>query len=221
MKPIEYLNHNPLRYCGKFRSTRLAITSSGALWVKHKHMQKVLANNNKPATDEQWLPVVGYESLYMVSSLGRIKSKSGRVKSLQFKAGYFYVGLWNGNYKNHRVHRLVALSFLQNKNNKPFVNHLNGIKTDNRVENLQWCTPSENTKHAYKNGLMNPLKGERHPMYGNTGSLCYASKIVLDTQTGIFYDSAKEAANAKCINHGTLRSYLSGHRKNLTTLIHV
>jgi hypothetical protein len=60
------------------------------------------------------------------------------------------------------VHRLVAISFIPNLNNKPFVNHKNGIKTDNRLENLEWCTESENSQHAYDTGLSISVKGSCH-----------------------------------------------------------
>lgn len=74
--------------------------------------------------------------------------------------GYPEVNLKNNGEALHlKVHRLVALAFIANPDNKPWVNHKNGIKTDNRVENLEWCTPDENNKHASKTGLFNSFSG--------------------------------------------------------------
>lgn len=79
--------------------------------------------------------------------------------------GYHYITLINkGIRKNYLVHKLVALIHLSNKENKPCINHINGIKTDNNADNLEWCTYTENMKHAVKIGLCtnSSRKGENH-----------------------------------------------------------
>jgi len=119
---------------------------------------------------EIWKDIKEFEGLYQISNLGNVKSlgnfnlrKEKILKQNFSKCGYKTVCLSKQNkYKTYTIHRLVANSFIVNIKNKPCVNHLNGIKKDNRVENLEWCNISENTKHAYKNGLINVSKGENH-----------------------------------------------------------
>ena len=103
---------------------------------------------------EMWKDILGYESLYQVSNLGNVRSLK-RNKNLALcdnGEGYMKVKLHS---KPYRVHRLVAMAFIPNLENKPQVNHINSDKADNRVENLEWVTNAENTKHGYKQAFKN------------------------------------------------------------------
>lgn len=110
---------------------------------------------------EIWKDIPDYEGLYQVSNLGRVKSsyKGGRIlKPLPVRSGYLRVALtfYDGSIHFIPIHRLVLIAFSQNMGNMQ-VNHINGIKTDNRLENLEWVTRSENMRHAYKLGLEKPV----------------------------------------------------------------
>jgi hypothetical protein len=121
---------------------------------------------------EVWKDIKGYEGLYQVSNLGRVKSlcyyggkKEKIIKGGVNPQGYIIIGLNKNNKRtSYTEHRLVALAFLDNPNNYPVINHKNGIKTDNRVENLEWCTYQQNTIHAFETGLKFGYKGEKHGM---------------------------------------------------------
>lgn len=109
-------------------------------------------------------PVVGYEGLYSVTSDGRVwslpkksRTEGRRLKSALSRGGYPYVCLFKQGggrqIKNRTIHRLVAEAFLPRIDGKDHVNHLNGTKNDNRLCNLEWCTPSENKLHAWRTGI--------------------------------------------------------------------
>lgn len=131
---------------------------------------------------EVWKDIKGYEGLYQVSNLGRVKSlKRQRDVNLPYSntatvpekilkygtsQGYLAVTLAKNKInKKIRVHKLVALNFIPNPDNKPHINHIDGNKHNNCVNNLEWVTPKENTKHAFDNGLIKNMcsfKGYHH-----------------------------------------------------------
>lgn len=115
--------------------------------------------------NEIWKPVPGYEDYYEVSTLGRIRRIKGRSAgkilkgSLNASGGYLIVSLYvNKRYKYLLVHRVVAITFLPNPDNKPQVNHIDGNKLNNALTNLEWATQEENMQHAWKNGLIDKEK---------------------------------------------------------------
>lgn len=149
---------------------------------------------------EIWKDVIGYEGLYQVSTFGRIKGLLRKVKRgnhyitipqriinevISYK-GYCEVRLAKSGSKNPKVlHRIVALHFIPNPHNKPQVNHIDGNKLNNCVSNLEWVTNQENIDHSWKIGLRSKDISERSKL---------RSIEILDTETGIFYNSIKEVS---------------------------
>ena len=121
---------------------------------------------------EEWKSIKGYEGRYKISSNGKVYSliSNKELKGYEWCDNiYRMVGLYkNGKCKQFSVHRLLAIAFLGESNidtdQRIEVNHKNGIKTDNRVENLEWCTHGENQSHAFIIGLKPNWKGEKNPM---------------------------------------------------------
>ncbi len=131
---------------------------------------------------------------YEISDCGEVRNKNTkRVLKTYINGGYKIVCLrLNGKDKQYRVHRLVAEAFIPNSKNKPQVNHKNGIKTDNRAENLEWVTNSENIEHRYYSL--------------NSGTM----QKVRCVETGIVYRSEREAEALTGINSGNISSCCRG-----------
>jgi hypothetical protein len=105
---------------------------------------------------EIWKDILGFEGYYKISSLGRVKSlRSNIILKQGLSNGYYRVRLSvNNKQKTYKIHRLVSIHFIDNKEGKPQVNHIDGNKKNNCTQNLEWCTNSENRIHAGKIGLM-------------------------------------------------------------------
>jgi hypothetical protein len=153
---------------------------------------------------EIWKDVLGFENYYKVSNLGNVFSKiNNRNLSITTNSrGYCQVMLCGSiQRKNKRVHILVCESFKENIFNKPFVNHINGIRNDNNIENLEWCTHLENVTHAISTGLFNPRKKR----------IINESKRfrkVVKISTNEIYKSISECARQNNINKKTLNNKL-------------
>lgn len=138
----------------------------------------MLTHKNKSLENQEWVDI-SFANQYEISRNGIVRSKgrwanveSGKpsfylmgkvLNHVVKKTGYCSICLFINSKKTyHLVHRLVAMSFIPNPLNYSQVNHKNGVKHDNRVENLEWCTPKENISHMLKNGMREAPKGENH-----------------------------------------------------------
>lgn len=151
---------------------------------------------------EEWRPIKGFGGRYEVSSLGRVRSSYKRVGfdgiiAQRKKAGNSYMSVdlqFKGNRKTFNTHRLVAEAFIPNPDNKGDVNHINGVKWDNRVENLEWATRPENMKHSQE-------------VLGRGGRQKRAIKCL---ETGVIYDCIAGASRKTKINKYGLWNALNG-----------
>jgi hypothetical protein len=175
---------------------------------------------------EVWKDIEGYEGLYEVSNFGSVKSLSKKVvrekngfwiqpekilKPSITKSGYCHVRLYKDfNFKVFLLHRIVAKTFIANPYNKSSVNHKNGVKNDNCFENLEWVTNSENTLHAFRNGLLKPLKGDLNGSSKLTKSQVLEIRNKLDNKVFVYKimeeyrisrAQVQRIRNRECWNH--------------------
>jgi HNH endonuclease len=155
--------------------------------------------------------IQGFEN-YTINTIGEVYSKRSQktLKPSIDKDGYLLVSLSNsGKKKKISIHRLVALNFIANPDKKPQVNHINGIKSDNRLENLEWVTASENIVHSWTIGLSDKCRKVLSTIH---------NRSLINMENGVFYGSIKEAAEKENINYSTLKAMLTGQNKNKTSL---
>lgn len=176
--------------------------------------------------DEIWKPVVGYEGLYEVSNMGRIRTvphfmtaKDGRKMLIPAKIrkqsvdwhGYLYVKVRRDNKQiSLRLHRAIMEAFVPNPYNKPFIDHINTIKTDNRIENLRWVTAHENTQNPI---TLQRIKDactkeeiERQRQVKNKNGTLNTKKVFQYTKDGLFvneHESISDAAKSLGLNYKT------------------
>ena len=150
---------------------------------------------------EVWKDCKGYEGLYQVSNLGRMWSVKGQryFTGSVNNRGYYATTLTakNGKRKTEMIHRLVALAFLDNPNNYPQINHKDENKLNNCVDNLEWCDAKYNINYGTRNARVAKTQ----------------SKKIRCVETGIIYDSIKEAEEQLGLSHGQITKVCQGKKK--------
>ena len=164
--------------------------------------------------------IKGYEGLYSVTRDGEVynEKRNAWLKPSLAPIGYQRVNLCkDGKTKTMYVHRIVATAFIPNPLNKKTVNHIDGIKSNNHVENLEWATYKENTAHAILHGLFNP-RGKRKP-YKRRTTMSKRGKAIRIIETGECYQSIRQCARAingnfsdiaKCLRENSKKSHYRG-----------
>ena len=171
--------------------------------------------------EEKWIPVQGYEGMYEVSNLGRVRSLTREViqknrygqntkhiyhgRLIAFDStpsGYKQVDLhMNGKTRRFLVHRLVAIHFLDRPSGKDYINHIDNDVTNNTISNLEWCTQSENIQYAYEKGRKKAPHQRKVAQYDIDGNLIH------------IWESQSEAGRALNIHQSNIYKVCRGIRK--------
>lgn len=168
--------------------------------------------------NEIWKDIEGYVGLYQVSNLGRIKSLANRsnhkdevILKPATVQGYKKVNLYkNSNGKIYPVHRLVATAFISNEFNKEEVNHIDGNKNNNCVENLEWNTKKENQIHCVKTGLRIMPKGINSKLSKKVAKIDIQNGKIIE-----IYNSYREAERMTGIAHSNIKRCVTGKYKQV------
>lgn len=158
----------------------------------------------------------GFEKYHIKTNGEVINKRTGNVVKHHIRNGYYYVGLYDkdGNIFKKNIHRLLALAYILKQDGKEYVNHIDGNKLNNDISNLEWCTASENTIHAYKNNLTIPCSGEKHHLYGK--SILKEISVVCTTENGeeyVFKSSVEAVRKGFATQDSKVRECCNGNRK--------
>ena len=173
--------------------------------------------------NEEWRDIEGYEGLYQVSNLGRVKSlnynrtKSEKILKTAMRRGYLGVTLFkDGKPKTFMVHRLVAMMFINNPEKLPVVNHKDEDKLNNNADNLEWCTILYNNCYGTRlERVSDKNRGKNNPMYGKPS---HNRKKVKCITTGEVFDSIHEASQKYKCNPSHIIENCKGKIKSCSKL---
>ena len=174
--------------------------------------------------EEIWKDIKGYEGLYQVSNLGRVRSLDRYVGNYLFKGkimkenlnsrGYLRLHLsMNNKQKEHKIHKLVAEAFIDNPDKLTEVNHINGIKTDNKVSNLEWCTHKENMLHAFYNLKHQAIVSKNTRRKNSENRQKKVANYAIKIEKIEVYDSIEQAAENNNICRSSIGKCCQGKQK--------